>query len=441
MNHRFTYLIIIIFMSLFHSGMGQRTEINFPENNPLRISYSPERSLTTDTAFCYNWVTQHEEWELRNITTNQWDEAGRLIETIVKFYDLDSNSYTPVYRETYSYYSFDSIEYKTDQLWNPEMNNGDWDNIQKTYYEYSPDNMLVYTMDWFSSYGDTTWRNGNQEFYSYNEYNLKDTIVSMYWNPNNNEWFYSDRMRYYYDIQMELSEYYRDFANNQTGDYDLNERELYIPDPDKNQLAIIAQTWWDGEWSNYTRELDTINDLGLVVATLYQNWDPTNMIWDTTVMNRTLFEYTPEEQLKVFINQSYYLMWANTNRYSFEYDDDGNRIEFLNQDWDHSAYEWQNVQLCIYQLPQIITSLSDSQLREDQLIIYPNPAHDQFHIVTDHSDDGNIQIMNMAGQIILDQRINSDASNIIDIKALQDGIYIVQFESDNVKSISRLIKH
>jgi len=321
------------------------------------------------------------------------------------------------------------------------MNNGDWDNIQKTYYEYSPDNMLVYTMDWFSSYGDTTWRNGNQEFYSYNEYNLKDTIVSMYWNPNNNEWFYSDRMRYYYDIQMELSEYYRDFANNQTGDYDLNERELYIPDPDNNQLAIIAQTWWDGEWSNYTRELDTINDLGLVVATLYQNWDPTNMIWDTTVMNRTLFEYTPEEQLKVFINQSYYLMWANTNRYSFEYDDDGNRIEFLNQDWDHSAYEWQNVQLCIYQLPQIITSLSDSQLREDQLIIYPNPAHDQFQFVTALSDAGNIQIMNMAGQIILDQRINSDASNIIDIKALQDGIYIVQFESDNVKSISRLIKH
>jgi len=395
--------------------------------------------MTNDTAFCYNWIVQQEEWELRTITVNSWDQQGHLTESVTKFYDIEMQSFTPATRETFLFYTSDSLELHIQQLWNPDLNGGDWDNTQKSYYEYDPEGLVVYIMNWFSSYGDTNWRNGIQEFHSYNADDLKDTIITMYWNTNHDEWFYSYRMRYYYNTDQDVIEYYRDFANNQTGDYTLNERKLYIRNMEANEMEIIDQTYWDGVWSNWRREVDAYNENDQTISTLYQNWNSLNMIWDTTVMDRELFEYMPDGQLSFAITQSYYIIWANGYKYSFEYDENGNSVKFLTQNWNHSAQSWQNIHQCLYPVPQTITNTDEYNLTADHLRVYPNPAIDRVTVNSEMSGPIIINIMNLTGQIIYQDQFTDGNERTILLKGMNNGIYIVQVSNGENVTSSRLI--
>ncbi len=55
---------------------------------------------------------------------------------------------------------------------------------------------------------------------------------------------------------------------------------------------------------------------------------------------------------------------------------------------------------------------------------YPNPAADKLFIKTKSTDNYTIRVFNLSGEIILAQTFNS-SSQIIDLKSLAEGIYIL----------------
>lgn len=74
----------------------------------------------------------------------------------------------------------------------------------------------------------------------------------------------------------------------------------------------------------------------------------------------------------------------------------------------------------------------------DQLSIQPNPA-DQYLVITGVPLNTNIKVFNINGQLVLEQVINH--SQKLDLSSLNSGLYLVEIESDGVKTNQKFIKN
>ncbi len=380
MNTRLKLSILFLFISFmlnaqnpYSSGNDDlQTLSEYCGKGILKIDLN--RASTIDTTFCYRWSNAEQQWVPRTIFVNNYDDFGRLMESITKFYVDSTQSYNPILRDTYTYYPNDSVKSMLNELWNTELNGGSWDNTQLNEYEYDDQDRLVYNLVYFSPYGSLELNLGNQLFYSYNNLGLTDTIITQYWNTIQNEWYYSYRTRNYYDGEMQLSETYRDWANNQNGDYTQYEREIFITEGER--IRNITQNYFEGVWSNYYSELNTMNEMGLPDSILYQQWNPMDMMWDTTVMDLALFEYNESGKLTEYITLSYYLMFVYNQRLNWFYDGEGYLTEMLSRQWDFNNEAWLNVNNCFYPPLPVVTSANGFFDDGDSFVVYPNPAND-----------------------------------------------------------------
>ncbi|MDF1698938.1 MAG: M12 family metallo-peptidase [Saprospiraceae bacterium] len=88
------------------------------------------------------------------------------------------------------------------------------------------------------------------------------------------------------------------------------------------------------------------------------------------------------------------------------------------------------------------TSISDQQLR-NEVSIYPNPAREMVTIDLSKSETEYISfdILNLHGQLMKTQRINSNSEIAVDISMLTSGMYIVNLKSENNSVAKRIIKN
>jgi hypothetical protein len=63
--------------------------------------------------------------------------------------------------------------------------------------------------------------------------------------------------------------------------------------------------------------------------------------------------------------------------------------------------------------------------QEKEIIVYPNPASNQIHIKINNPEYNEMKIYSAAGALILNRRIQN-GENIIDIKALPEGMYVIK---------------
>ena len=62
-------------------------------------------------------------------------------------------------------------------------------------------------------------------------------------------------------------------------------------------------------------------------------------------------------------------------------------------------------------------------INPNKLAIYPNPANDNFTIELNSSDNQTVQIFDVSGKLVLNQRINGKAD--IDVSGLHEGVYYI----------------
>jgi hypothetical protein len=71
--------------------------------------------------------------------------------------------------------------------------------------------------------------------------------------------------------------------------------------------------------------------------------------------------------------------------------------------------------------------------------LYPNPASNELHILVDGSQLTNVLVRSVNGQVIMNDNTNGVSYNS-NISHLSAGIYFVEVETANGKTIHKLIK-
>lgn len=79
----------------------------------------------------------------------------------------------------------------------------------------------------------------------------------------------------------------------------------------------------------------------------------------------------------------------------------------------------------------------DYDLNDLILNIYPNPASDYLIVTLEQEVSGNISILNLVGNVIIDQPINA-LSMRIDITSLPEGIYFLNIQSDTGRVVKKI---
>jgi len=448
-NKGTVFYLITLFLVLSHSSNSQNNNVlqvvenlgSGSENNSCGENNIPKfdlnRSSSVDTTFCNMWLNAEQKWVPRTIFVSTYDDFGRLEETITKFYIDSTQSYSPILRDTYTYYTSDSVESELNELWNSELDGGTWDNTSLDEYEYDEQNRLVYNLTYFSPYGSHDLNLGNQKFYTYNTQSLVDTIVTQYWNTNENAWFYSYRTRNYYD-GIYLEESYKDWANNQGGNYLLYERQKNINEGDQ-KVRKITQNYSNEGWSNYYSELNSLNEMGLPDSILYQQWNPLDLMWDTTVMDLALFDYNEAGKLAEYITMSYYIMFVNNQRLAYYYDEENNVVELLSQQWDFNNNEWLNVNNCFYPPPPVITETGEELSEQNAFMLYPNPARDftEVRFNDDQLLHPKISIYNTSGQLVHERML--EERNQINTSKIKPGLYFVRISANGQFHTAKLM--
>jgi hypothetical protein len=90
---------------------------------------------------------------------------------------------------------------------------------------------------------------------------------------------------------------------------------------------------------------------------------------------------------------------------------------------------------------QIIVGLPENEIPSPEFYIYPNPASDILTIKTRNQGNTKGQIINIAGQVVLDFDMpDSTTPKIIDVSELTDGVYFVRINSARSTFTQKLVK-
>ena len=83
----------------------------------------------------------------------------------------------------------------------------------------------------------------------------------------------------------------------------------------------------------------------------------------------------------------------------------------------------------------VATNVSISEKKKHEFTIFPNPTHDQI-VFKGSFIPTNIRVMNVTGSVKINQNTNS---NVINLEHLQNGIYFVQFISEQNEIVTKRI--
>jgi hypothetical protein len=120
-----------------------------------------------------------------------------------------------------------------------------------------------------------------------------------------------------------------------------------------------------------------------------------------------------------------YLLW-NPSNFSTKFD-----VYYINY-FKKDGVEWGE---------QIIVGLPENETPSPEFYIYPNPASEILTIKTRNQANTKGQIINMAGQVVLDFDMpDSTTPKIIDISELTDGVYFVRINSARSTFTQKLVK-
>ena len=92
----------------------------------------------------------------------------------------------------------------------------------------------------------------------------------------------------------------------------------------------------------------------------------------------------------------------------------------------------------VWKLENFGTLNISENIKKKQYMFYPNPVENVFHINSNITVEGDIQIYNTLGQLI--KKCNVGAANSVNISDLQNGVYIISFHTNGVRNTKKLIK-
>jgi hypothetical protein len=154
---------------------------------------------------------------------------------------------------------------------------------------------------------------------------------------------------------------------------------------------------------------------------------PSGVTWkvdDVVIRTSTI---SPKGPMRFNLN-----MWVPASDWRAAYDGSLNYTTSVSENKTYTMLvDWVRVD----SLTDISTSIVDTKQPEQYVFFYPNPAHDLIYF--NSSEDINISIYNLSGNMILNKRKVSNGS--LSIAGLLPGIYFVRCEKNGIINNSKLV--
>ncbi len=201
-------------------------------------------------------------------------------------------------------------------------------------------------------------------------------------------------------------------------------------DPD-DFTSIYSDVMTDDVWEQVVLPLEDFEGEHIYIA--FRHWDSTD--WFQIVLDAIKIEGTPEDNgngngeemiytltldiLEGNHEYKYFLVEDDPSWDLGEWEGDPNRS--INVDGDKTVNDiWGFID---------DTSIDEIMVAENELLLYPNPAHTNLNVVSDQMIR-DIRIYDITGRVVFSQEV-MDNTFKVDVSAMRNGLYIMQVNTSN----------
>ncbi len=385
--------------------------------NVSRFLY-PDFLQTASVAWKWDTILCFDDQELPLQRLSQaFDENGNVGVQLIE--ELQSGTWANFIRAIHAYDNLGQILEVTTYIWQ----NGTWFNLRRLTLTHNPQGKI--TMESVEKAVGSAWAHHFRRSYTYDA-NLNKTgmLQEIYFNGG---WVNDLRGTFTYDgsgnMTSALSEY-----SESGGPWLIGMRFTYTLDPNGNWVEQLIESGETGTWETVARCIYTNDASGNILTELYQYLD----------------------------NGA----WVNDTRKNYAYDAHGNVTGGVNETWQDGS--WQRAMQSSYLLfkKEIVFVLNTDMYRfeasyipfsmgaEEAIsqgafpVIYPNPASNEV-FVQPGNVNGNPALLNIYdsdGVLVRSFYLTSGGSRI-DIRDLDDGLYLLAFITERGSRTQKLMIH
>jgi len=330
----------------------------------------------------YNSYDKENGNVLYNVTTAGTQPVGR---DVNYQFDSQQNCLEKIYETFFNqHWSLSSKEQMTYDAANHQLTHlylnytgGAWENERQEIFTYTGNNLTTYTMQLWDI-GTTTWKNRSRESYSYNTSDQKIGQLKAKWNAG--AWVDTTRETNYTYSGADLLGYEIELWDVPSQSFKPNDRYTYSYDVNHHLQNILIEKW------------------------------------DASANT-----------------------WKNDAKADYTTDANGNTSSFLARYWNASSNTWVNEYKSLFYYRNSVTGIGESERNNRSLVASPNPAS-SFVEINGANGPANARISDLAGNIIISERLEEASAARINIGTLAPGLYLLDVTTETGHFNNKIIK-
>jgi hypothetical protein len=319
--------------------------------------------------------------------------------------------------------------------YNWDNNAGEWVASFKNEYSYDVNGYQILNISSIWDASASQWNQASKSVMNPDQ-NGNDTLAfSFNWDKTLGEW--APGSKYVYDYDESGNQIYfllfQWSAGNTTWD-SVYKSDIYRDENGKDTTVLTS--FWDAgtsQWNTTNKSKSFYDESGVDTLTCQYNWSAESNDWMITQKNVPEYYMNGEDSVvSVYGWNSVENQWAGSFRFEMLYETDKS---FVNQ------YMWLDGQ---WQFFSKITTYYSEYLPSgisnpvEETGVYPNPAREFIVIdMPDISNTATIQIFNVQGKKVLDQKIPDGKQ--ISTSGLSKGIYLYRIINNRNSSTGKLV--
>ncbi len=359
----------------------EKYEYEYYEDGNIRMEKFTEKDYSSN-----NWISK---WK----TDFNYDINNQLQSKVYSTWMIDSNTLITYKTEEFTYNSFGKLNTYVEKRLN--LNTLFWVDMNKSIYTYNTSNQDSMILFLKFDYATDSLLNyaRRKKFYNSNGFDKIDLLA--YWDKIQNQWRFDSKEESNYDSSGKKIFLIRSLWYNDLGWHKINKRQFVY---DNNENLNIYQFYTPTDSSDWLLkiEYDYNYDYNYTISECYF---PT-------------FESYPIEYINHMNNKPTDYVILNEN--------------------DGELYEEDRI---IYYYSDLNIGISEEMTKE--FVVYPNPTNGKLLVLNDTGIKlYKVRIYNQLGQLVM---YKNKIPNSIDLSTLNEGFYIVEFESENMRIRRKII--
>ncbi|MFY9153197.1 MAG: T9SS type A sorting domain-containing protein [Prolixibacteraceae bacterium] len=212
----------------------------------------------------------------------------------------------------------------------------------------------------------------------------------------------------------------------------------YTYNADGTENQEIFKQWNENlvAWENSSRSTNAYNSSKLVTSVLSEDFN--NGEWVNNM--NSIISYNNDKSVQEALGQDWQSegnKWVDSWKETNSYNPNGTLYQTLNMVWNMEQNRWENESRITFMYNAV--SFIQSELADNDLIVFPNPFTKDITIAGKNTDNCDIQLYTVNGQLIR-TFLKDESLSGINLAALKTGTYYIRVSSPEFKKMVKIIK-